>query len=269
MSCWKPQIDLDAPCWENFRSYLELLPGDVFPHTDALNELLPPGTSSHHGAAIRFVPANELPGVDYERHIYLTGQVATRQNNWHDLFNALVWCRLPRLKAAMNSLHFQHLDRARDGGRGGVRDALTLLDESGVLVYGPDGDALDALASQDWDAVFLKHRQCWGTKLRVLICGHAVLEKFLQPYKSITAHALLLRTPGPVPVEQLDQYLGASLSRKGWVDSPVYLSPLPLLGLPGWWAAGCQDRDFYRDRGVFRPPRTRRPPAPVHFLDGI
>jgi len=269
MSCWKPQIELDTPCWENFRQYLEVLPGDTFPNTDALNQLLPTGTFSRHGSAIRFVPAAELPGVDYERHIYLTGQVPTRERSWHDLFNALVWCRLPRMKAAMNELHFLNLDCATDGCRGRLRDALTLLDESGVIVYGTDKDALDALASQDWDTAFWKYRSYWGTTLRVIICGHAILEKFLQPYKSVTAHALLVHTPGPLSVERLDRCLGVSLGKKGWVDSPACLSPLPLMGIPGWWPAGEQDQDFYADRDVFRPARKDRPPAPVHFLDAI
>jgi len=269
MLCWKPQIELDAPCWESFRKFLEVLPGDAFPNTDSLNELLPTGTITRHGAAIRFAPAAGLPGVDYERHIYLSGQVATREHSWHDLFNALVWCRLPRLKAAMNELHFLNLDRAKNGSRGPLRDALTLLDESGVIVYGPDGDALGALAGRDGDSAFLKYRARWGATLRVVICGHAILEKFLRPYRSITAHALLLRTPGPFSVEALDHCLGASLGKKGWVDSPACLSPLPLMGIPGWWPAGDQDQDFYADRDVFRPARKDRPPAPVHFLDAI
>lgn len=266
MSSWKHQIDRRTPCWEGYRNFLDALPDEAFPRAGSLNALLPPGTSSRNGAAIRFVAAADLVCVNYERHIYETGQVATRENNWHDLFNALVWCRLPLLKSTMNSLHFQHLDQAREGRRGRLRDALTLFDESGVIVFGSNIQALKALARHDWNGAFSAHRESWGATLQVLVCGHAILEKFLEPYKSITAHALLVHSPASLTAGQLDDSLGASIARAGWLDSPASLSPLPLMGIPGWWTAGEQDLVFYRDNSVFRPAPDRRQPAPIHFL---
>jgi hypothetical protein len=263
---WKSSIDLEAPCWDGYRGFLDALPGDFFPGAGSLERLLPPRTSSRNGSAIRFVSAVDLPGVDYERHIFETGQVSTRENSWHDLFNALVWCRLPRLKAAMNGLHYENLDDDQGGGRGRLRDALTLLDESGVIVSGPGIDALNALARGDWNAAFSTHREGWGTNLQVLVCGHAILEKFLNPYKSITAHALLLHTPGPCCPEEIDRALGAALAIPGWLSAPSCLSPLPLTGIPGWWREGDQDAEFYQDHQVFRPFSPDRLPAPVHFL---
>jgi hypothetical protein len=100
------------------------------------------------------------------------------------------------------------------------------------------------------------------------VCGHAILEKFLDPYKSVTAHALLLHTPDLLSVDELDRALGKSLARPGWLNSPSGLSPLPLMGIPGWWVAGEQDDDFYDDHEVFRPAPGHKPPAPVHRLAG-
>jgi hypothetical protein len=265
MTGWKSSIELKAPCWAGYRSFLEALPGGAFPGTGSLEKLLPPRTSSGNGSAIRFVPAVDLPGVDYERHIFETGQVSTRENSWHDLFNALVWCRLPELKIAMNSLHYDHLDQAQGSGRGRLRDALTLLDESGVIVSGPGIDTLNALARGDWKTAFITHRESWGKELQVLICGHAILEKFLDPYKSVTAHALLLHTPGLLSVEEIDRTIGSALAGPGWLTSPSGLSPLPLMGIPGWWRECDQDAEFYRDHHVFRPFPADRSPAPVHF----
>jgi len=266
MKHWKSKIDLKAPCWEGYRGFLESLPGDIFPAAGSLEDLLPRCTSSGNGCAIRFVSAADLPGVDYERHIFETGQVSTRENSWHDLFNALVWCRLPRLKAAMNALHFENLDRGKGDGRGRIRDALTLLDESGVIVSGPDIGVLDALARGDWGTAFITRRESWRSSVRVLVCGHAILEKFLDPYKSITAHALLLHTPGPCSAEEIDRAVGAALATPGWLTSPSCLSPLPLMGIPGWSCEGDQDTEFYQDHRVFRPFPADRLPAPVHFL---
>lgn len=265
MTGWKSHIDLDAPCWKGYRSFLDALSGEKFPDSAILNTLLPPGTSSRSGAPIRFVPAADLPGVDYERHIFETGQVSTREGSWHDLFNALVWCRLPTLKAGMNSMHYQHLDEESKGRRGRTRDALTLLDESGVIVAGPDVFALEALARRDWSSAFVTHRDSWGSGLGVLVCGHAILEKFLEPYKSVTAHALLVQTTGPLSAGQFDQVLGRLLAGGNCMESPASLSPLPLMGIPGWWM-GDQDPDFYRDREVFRPAARQQAPAPVHAV---
>ena len=264
MNRWKSAIDLEHPCWDGYRELLERLPGESFPDTEMLDAELAAGTCSRHGAPIRFRPAASLPGVSYEQHIFETGEVSTREQNWHDLFNALVWCRLPRLKVAMNALHYEHLDRSDGGQRGRLRDALTLLDESGVIVAGSNIDLLNALANRDWHAAFIRYRASWAVETRVMVCGHAILEKFLQPYKSITAHALLLHTPSVMSRGEIDCLLGSSLlSNSRWLQSPAMLSPLPLMGIPGWWGEGEQNLDFYADKDVFRPLSGRRPPAPV------
>jgi hypothetical protein len=266
MTGWKSQIDLNTPCWDGYRTFLEALPSDSFPDTDSLNACLPSTAENQNGLPIRFVPATALPGVNYERHIYETGQVPTRENNWHDLFNALVWCRLPQLKARLNRMHYETPDQGHGGRRGEVRDALTLLDESGVIVQGTNPTVLDALARHDWNSVFLTYREDWGKELRVQVCGHAILEKFLDPYKSITAHALLIHTPHLLSTEELDNILAFSLAEKRWLKSPSGLSPLPLAGLPGWWKSGPQGSVFYDDPQVFRSPSPGRRPAPIHTL---
>ena len=261
-------IDLGLPCWEGYRELIAGLPPDSFPGPDVLGRLLPPGVASGNGLPLRFVPASHLPDVQYEKHIYETGEVSTRENSWHDLFNALAWCRLPKLKAAMNTRHYEELDPEKSGRRGRLRDALTLLDESGVIVAGSNPDVLQALVSRDWNAAFVTHRAAWRSELQVLVCGHAILEKFLNPYKSITAHALILHATDLVSLEQLDVQLGNSLRNHQLFDSPAGLSPLPLMGIPGWWPVGEQNEDFYADRDVFRPATAPMTPAPIYHVSG-
>jgi hypothetical protein len=254
---WKSRITLEHPFWRGYRRLLDALPGAEFPRSEHLDTLLPQQAVSGSGARIRFVPAGRLAGVSYEQHIYETGEVSTREANWHDLFNALVWCRLPRLKSAMNTLHYRHLDDGPAGRRGSVRDALTLLDESGIIVASTNPAVLDALEARDWSLAFVAYREAWHHDLRVLICGHAVLEKFLQPYKSITAHAVFLHTPRVPKTEEMDGQLARALLEDGLLRSTSDLSPLPLAGIPGWWPDGPQDADFYADRDVFRPAPVR------------
>ena len=262
--------DPRQPCWAGYRELLERLEQTRFPGAESLNRLLPPGAVSGGGRPIRFVPASRLPGVAYERHIHETGEVSTREENRHDLFNALVWCRLPRMKSALNALHHAHLAEERDGRRGRYRDALTLLDESGVIVVSSNLALLQALAARDWARAFTALKEAWQRDTHTVICGHAVLEKLNAPYKSITAHALLLyvEPPGTLPhsdefPDWIDRELGRRLPR-GLCASPADLSPLPLMGIPGWWAGSSQDAAFYDDPSVFRAAPAGLRAATIH-----
>jgi hypothetical protein len=272
-SHWNGAFDLDLPFWAPYRELIGRLAVSKFPDSAALNALLPSGCYGGGGQLLRFVRASEIPGADYERHIFENGEVSTRENNWHDLFNALVWCRLPRLKAALNALHYGQLDLEHEGRRGALRDALTLLDESGVIVLGRDRTVLQALAARDWQDAFRKNQKAWKTDMTVVVCGHGLLEKFLQPYKAMTAHALLCHVAEPLfdaRGEHLPASVDASIAQlllEGALQSgPENLSPLPLMGIPGWWPEGAQDHAFYADTQVFRPAPVQFQPAPVHSL---
>jgi hypothetical protein len=272
-SHWNDAFDVDLPFWAPYRELLGRRADPRFPDIAALNALLPRGCSSGGGKPLQFVLASQVPNVAYERHIFETGEVSTRENNWHDLFNALVWCRLPRLKAALNALHYGQLDLEHEGRRGVLRDALTLLDESGVIVLGRDRTVLQALAARDWQDAFRNNHEAWKTDMRVVVCGHGLLEKFLQPYKAMTAHALLCHAEEPffdAPGEHLPDSADASIAQlllEGALQSgPENLSPLPLMGIPAWWPEGAQDPAFYADTQVFRPAPVQFQPAPVHSL---
>jgi len=105
------------------------------------------------GLPIRFVPEHATdPALAYETVIYDSGKVATRSNNWHDFFNALVWLNWPHTKAAFNALHTRAGVTAL---RSRPRDALTLLDESGVVVACAEPALWDDLARADWHTVFV------------------------------------------------------------------------------------------------------------------
>lgn len=268
MSSWKPAIDLNLPYWDDYRELLDQLPGEHFPDAAALNALLPGDVFGQRGLPVQFVPASLTTGTSYEKHIFETGMVSTREGNWHDLFNAFVWCRLPHMKSAMNALHYKRLGEEKDGRRGRLRDALTLLDESGVIVLGSNREVLQALVARDWTRAFFSQPDAWRKELRVVVCGHALLEKFLKPYKAITAHALLLCLdeggpclPRKMALTAVDESLSRDLLSGRLLDSSASLSPLPLMGIPGW--ATQQDQAFYDDDDVFRPARKEQRLAKV------
>ena len=99
------------------------------------------------------------------------------------------------IRSAMNALHHGAMTPAREFGRGKLRDALTLFDECGVIVATSRHQHLEALSQRAWTQVFDSRVKQWGPGIRVFITGHAMLEKLLDPYKSMTANALLVRVP--------------------------------------------------------------------------
>jgi hypothetical protein len=193
---------------------------------------------------LRFVPQTELPeGEAYEAFIHRTACVPTREN-LHDLLNGLVWLHWPALKAGLNAAHIDAL--ARSGGvqaqRGPLRDALTVVDENAALLRAPP-ELCEALAQRDWQRLFVDLRPLWAQASLELI-GHALLEKLMQPRKPICAHVLLM-PHGPDRAS-----LDAALDPQ-WLAGKPFL-PLPVLGVPGWWADN-ETPSFYADTGVFRP----------------
>lgn len=210
---------------------------------------------NRQGAApVRFVAQAELPGgVAYESHIFAAGGVPTREG-LHDFFNGLCWMRFPRTKQRLNRLQAGEIARAGVGAvRGPVRDALTLFDENAALLQAPE-PLWEALLARDWPCLFVTLRPLWP-QARLVLFGHALLEKLARPYKSITAH--VYRVPVPLTLgsdlRDWDAWLASCLDADGLAAKPF--TPLPVLGVPGWWADNA-DPAFYDDAQVFR---ARRP----------
>jgi hypothetical protein len=204
-----------------------------------------------------FVPQSDLPiGIAYEQHIFTTGCVPTR-DNLHDFFNGLVWLRFPLTKRRLNQLQAEQIAQAGIGKvgiqvRGPVRDALTLFDENAALLQAPDA-IWQALLTRDWPRLFGPLHPRWA-EARLVLFGHALLEKLVAPYKSITAH--VYRAPVPLTLgddlAQWDAWLAARLTASELACKPF--TPLPVLGVPSWWSAS-EDPAFYNDASVFRPAR--------------
>ncbi len=263
--------DLARPWWSDYRALLSQFEGTKIPPCAQLNRLLPLALKSGGGQSIRFVPSTGLDDAPYEQRIYSSGQVCTRADNWHDFFNALVWLRFPHIKTAMNALHYAALTKQKTRNRGPLRDALTLFDECGVIVISTDPNILDALSRRRWSDAF--RQKSFNTSVQLAICGHAMLEKFLSPYKSMTAKALLLAVDEvffELPKEEilihLDNEIAQGMLTGDWLTRPACLAPLPLAGVPGWWPGNKADPDFYLDQEVFRSPPENLKAAPVKHL---
>ena len=113
----------------------------------------------------------------------------------------------------------------RENGRVGVRNHVIIL-------------PLDDLSNAAAEA-------------RLVLVGHALMEKLVVPRKPMVAHVY----QAPVAIESIanmDAWLAQEIQPQPWAAKPF--SPLPVLGVPGWWPAN-EVPGFYADTQVFRPPR--------------
>jgi hypothetical protein len=245
-------LDPAAPWLAPLRAFLPLL--NAADLHAALNGAARAGNVSNaRGLPIEFVAAGDASGAPYELHIHATGRVPTRIST-HDVFNALMWLALPRTKAALNAVHAEVI--AREGvsaRRGPARDAATLLDESGVLLACDDAAVWEALAAHDWQRLFFDWRARWGVDIVPIVLGHALLEKLVDPYQSITA--CVLGVGGVVGGEIARADADAARQIATGTLMPRALLHLPVFGIPGWCAAN-EDPKFYDDVSVFRVKRS-------------
>lgn len=256
--------DGSAPWLQPYRTLVTALAsarprGADEPATGPLAEVLN-GVRRRHAPScpVHFVPQAELPaGEPYEAFIHRTRQVPTRDLA-HDGFNAWVWMVFPAVKLRLNRIQSQAIAAQGVGAtRGPVRDAATVFDENGAVLHAPP-ELWAALERRDWTALFVDLRPLW-VQARLVVVGHALLEQLLHPRKPLTAH--VIRWPAPCPAADVggepewrewDGALAAHLTAERLASKPFL--PLPVLGVPGWWAAN-EHPGFYADPSVFRPPR--------------
>lgn len=199
-------------------------------------------------AQTSFVPQTDLPAdTAYESFIFQHKHIPTR-NNAHDFFNGLCWLRFPQTKTHLNRL--QALAIAQDGvsaQRGALRDALTLFDENAALLFASPF-MWQALQCKQWRELFVHQGNGWK-HARLVLFGHALLEKLSKPYKGITAHVLCVPMPELQTDDEVDAWLCQQLTPALLQTKPFL--PLPLAGIPGWWP-GNEVPVFFEDKKVFR-----------------
>jgi len=238
---------------DSYSAYLSTLNADV--QTDP--------RVTGRGEPLSFIAQDELPaGASYEGHIAETGCVPTRYN-LHDFFNGAIWFQYPRIKAALNARQAEEIDALGIGPiRGATRDALTLFDENAVLFACADASLAAALRAFDWRTLLVEQRAAWGLRCEARIFGHALLEKLVAPYKACTGHAWIVDVE-PAYFSATDTGRRAILDHavserlKSEAISSRYFTPLPVLGVPGWWAEN-EGPSFYDDPQVFRSGRRSR-----------
>lgn len=251
-----------------FRSVREAwcaLSEHAWPAPDALNAQVA-GRANIRNAPLRFISAEEqldTSAAAYELGIACRGEIPTRAN-WHDLFNALAWISWPLTKCAISEMHARIIDAQSDAERrqrSPARDVLTLFDESGAVILSESPAMLDAIRGFRWQEVFLERRAEWGVTTTVLVFGHALMEKMLDPHIGVTAKCVLIECPVACQSvsalrEHADMKLAAHFLDAANIRTSRMLQPLPVLGIPCWDVRN-ESPDFYANTDYFRPGRLR------------
>jgi hypothetical protein len=248
-----------------WRDHAGLIEGCDWPTIDALNACRPAGMRE---CFVAQTPELLADGLHYEQRIAERGEVATREHNWHDLFNALVWLGHPALKRALNARQVAEIVRMGTKQRSRAQYALTHFDEAGVVVALRDPLLLALWDAHDWHGLFWREREAWSDgRLHVEVFGHALLEHALTPAQLLVGKALVVAAPRVSPVAALDTCVQAIGDGQALFD-PLELRPLPLAGVPGWHPGNSREA-FVRETACFRPVRAGRTyPAAMVAVQG-
>lgn len=210
---------------------------------------LPKPILTQSGQALKIVEQDGKPGhftEHYAPRIYLSGEIQTRTENWHDFFQFLTWFMFPKTKAVINAIHIpaaqSRIEKETDlGRRSPIENMLSLFDEGGGVILCSDDSMLQLIRDFKWKELFWHRRDELESKLKLVTFGHALYEKGLSPYVGMTANCILFHVDQKIVLQNNQQQLD-------WIDSmlsklfnagepykkPKDLSPFPLLGLPGW-----------------------------------
>ncbi|WP_258224219.1 DUF3025 domain-containing protein [Stenotrophomonas sp. HMWF003] len=242
------------PLFAGFSGYADLMTAADWPTVPALDaRLMLPGRQ-----LVEQDDALLADGLHYEQRI-AQGRIATRAENWHDLFNALVWARHPAIKDALNARQCLHIGCHGPQQRNRAQAALTQFDETGVIVRVRDPAVVQAWDRHDWAALFVDGAGRWrsGEIAVAAVIGHALMEQALLPGRLLVGKCLVVCADEDArAVAQAAQMIQSGRA----LSDPLELRPLPLMGIPGWHPQ--QDAAFYRQADYFRPLREgRRYPA--------
>ena len=259
---------LKSPSFASIAGPLSRLDAGRWPTHDEITALAS-GVITSRGKPVRFVMPRgngQVARASYEMHIATTGEIETRPENWHDLFNALAWIAFPRAKAVINAQHAAMLEERGDAEarqRGPERDALTVFDEGGVVVCSSEPAVFQRIVDFEWKELFWHRRSGLEATTRFFAFGHALHEKFLDPFIGMIAKTVFMPVaaefvslPVAVQVRSADDFLASHFSLRANFASAKSMAPMPVLGIPGWHS-GTSNESFYDDPVHFRKQRPK------------
>lgn len=241
------------PVFNDVSDLLSWAESEQWPSVDSLNSSEEKLTHAYTGMPLIFEKQTAdllLDGRHYEQRIYQCGQIATRENNWHDLFNAMMWLKYPRIKSALNARQWNDVDRFGLKTRTPGQCAMTLFDEAGALVVMP-GEMLECWKRHDWHGLFIEHADAWRSgQARVAVFGHALLDHALVTETLLVAKCIVF--PEESDFSSGFDKLANDIHAGNCLLANNELRTLPLCGIPGWHSA-VDSAEFVGTAACFSP----------------
>lgn len=277
---WQGDFHRRSPLFEPIRSVAQSFEG--FAQWPGLSDYqhqldaLPKPITLLSGKRLSIVPQDGKPhgfAEHYAPRIYLTGEIQTRTENWHDFFQYLTWFIFPRTKAEINALHLPRAQQRIEGGgdpgrRTPLENMLSLFDEGGVVIASSEPSLLQLIRDFSWKELFWRRRDELAERVHCIPFGHAVYEKGLAPYIGMTANAILLDVgseyfslPLEKRLEVVDARLAETFRDGSRYVKPKDLQPFPILGMPGWDSANNSE-SYYDNARYFRSGRSTQSVTP-------
>ncbi len=175
------------------------------------------------------------------------GQLPTRMDSWHDVFNTISWCLWPNSKKRLNELYCSSASEDTSQ-RSTNQQHIAHFDECGAVIFGSTS-IFSACHTHDWLALRTALR--WNQNF--FLFGHGFLEQCLTPHRNITLKCILLQSTRSEE-GSIDQQLSNRLN--GFKDSLVF-QPVPF-ALFSRESATLGIDVHIEDTTVFRPPRPHK-----------
>jgi hypothetical protein len=238
--------------------FLSWATSEQWPDVEALNQSGLVLQHAYTGKPLVFVKqTTELlnDGMHYEQRIFQQGLISTRQNNWHDLFNAMMWLKYPRIKSALNARQWADIERHGLKTRTPAQCAMTLFDEAGAIVVMPV-DMLACWKQHDWHSLFIEQADAWRTgRARVAVFGHALLDHALVTETLLVAKCIVLEETSDL--QTCFDRIADDIYTEGSLQTNSELRTLPLCGIPGWHSA-TDSAGFIKTAACFSPLSDRK-----------
>ncbi len=251
-ACWEPRfVEKSALFWPIARASSAFARHDRWPLVPELTAALGEASAVEfvvqrpRGRRSRRAPLD--PGALYDAQI-AEGRVPTRERNWHDLLNALVWAVFPRAKRALHARQHRAIAarlepgaQRQPGARTREQDALAMLDEGGVVLLceATVATALADLASKEPDGPAQDAAlAAWSSRGLVtpIVFGHALYERLVLEGPRAIAATCVVASEGPLPADRdarlalVDANLAERL-RAEWPARPEQLGHVTLAAL--------------------------------------
>lgn len=246
------------PVFNDVAGFLPWAESERWPLVESLNLPEEKLTHAFTGAPLVFekqTPELVADAMHYEQRIHQRGMISTRENNWHDLFNAMMWWKYPRIKSALNARQWADISLHGLKTRTPAQCAMTLFDEAGAIVSMPR-EMLECWKRHDWHGLFIEHADDWKSgRACVAVFGHALLDHALVTETLLVAKCIVLEEGSDLAsgVDRVADEIKAGMR----LQANSELRTLPLCGIPGWHKAS-DSAEFVKTAACFSPLSARK-----------